>query len=77
MEQSLLDHAFRRRDAMPWGELDYKWSATWPNLKDWEGNVVALYEKLWSAGPDELKALWWDFKNKMELYYKGNDGKSL
>jgi alpha-N-acetylglucosamine transferase len=29
MEQSLLNYAFRREGAMPWGELNYQWSATW------------------------------------------------
>jgi len=29
MEQSLLNYAFRRDGGMPWGELDYQWSATW------------------------------------------------
>ena len=74
MEQSLLNYAFRREGAMPWAELDYRWSATWPNLKDFEGKVVTLHEKLWAYGPDELKALWLKCKNEMELYYQSNNG---
>ena len=69
MEQSLMNYAYRRVGAMPWTELDFKWSATWPNSKDLEGKVVALHEKLWKTGPDELRNLWWSYKEKMKKYY--------
>lgn len=69
MEQSLLNYAFRRDGAMPWVELDYRWSATWPSEKDVEGNVVTLHEKFWSTGPDRLRAKWQDARRSMETYY--------
>src|SRR5690606_15015291 len=58
MEQSLLNYAFRRDGPMPWRELHYKWSATWPSFRDVEGGVVTLHEKFWAAGPKELRELW-------------------
>ena len=70
MEQSLLNYAFRRNGPMPWLELDYKWSATWPNLKDL-AEVATLHEKLWRSGPEELKALWREWKGKMETFHGG------
>lgn len=69
MEQSLMNYAYRRGGAMPWTDLDYKWSATWPNSKDLEGKVVALHEKLWRTGPDKLRDLWWSCKDKMDKHY--------
>jgi alpha-N-acetylglucosamine transferase len=69
MEQSLLNYAFRRDASMPWIELDYQWSATWPNEKDVEGNVATLHEKFWSTGPDELQGKWQHARRRMEAYY--------
>ncbi len=71
MEQSLLNYAFRREGAMPWIELGYRWSATWPNLKDLDGGVVSLHEKLQWEGPEELQRLWNEKKRKMDAFYGG------
>lgn len=69
MEQSLLNYAFRRGGPMPWRELHYRWSATWPNARDVAGGVVSLHEKLWKTGPDELRALWERRRDEMERYW--------
>lgn len=69
MEQSLLNSAFRRDGAMPWVELDYRWSATWPGEKDVEGSVATLHEKFWSTGPDRLREKWQDARRSMEAYH--------
>ena len=69
MEQSLLNYAFRRNGPMPWRELHYKWSATWPNLEDVGAGVATLHEKFWSTGPPELQRLWRLQKDAMERYY--------
>lgn len=71
MEQSLLNYAFRREGPMPWGELDPKWSATWPNARDWDAGVVSLHEKWWSVGPDDLREKWRAAKGEMEKYFEG------
>jgi alpha-N-acetylglucosamine transferase len=69
MEQSLLNYALRREGAMPWAELDYRWNADYVNMKDYEGGVVALHEKLWKTGPDHLKDLWKSWKMRKEEHY--------
>lgn len=69
MEQSLLNYAFRRNGPMPWRELHYKWSATWPNLEDLGAGVATLHEKFWRTGPPELQRLWRLQKDAMEQYY--------
>ena len=65
MEQSLLNYVFRREGNMPWRELHWKWSATWPNEKDVEMDVVTLHEKLWKTGPQQLKDMWNRKKGEM------------
>ncbi|KAF3922983.1 hypothetical protein ABW20_dc0102933 [Dactylellina cionopaga] len=69
MEQSLLNYAHRLNGAMPWGRLDYQWSATWPNHADLEGGVASLHEKFWSAGEDDMRRLWYDTRDNMEKYW--------
>lgn len=70
MEQSLLNYAFRRESSMPWTELDYRWSATWPSSRDVEGGVASLHEKFWSTGPDELRGKWDEIRMRMEAFYQ-------
>jgi alpha-N-acetylglucosamine transferase len=69
MEQSLLNYAFRREAAIPWFEIDYYWSATWPNMRDYEGGVVSLHEKLQWEGPEELQQLWREKKSEMDNFF--------
>jgi alpha-N-acetylglucosamine transferase len=69
MEQSLLNYVFRNEGAMPWKELDYTWSATWPNAADVKAGVATLHEKFWRAGTEDLQELWWQSKRLMEDYY--------
>lgn len=70
MEQSLLNYAFRREGPMPWFELDYMWSATWPSMRDLEGGVASLHEKFGLTGPDELRSLWQETAAKMLAFYE-------
>ncbi|KAF2656260.1 glycosyltransferase family 8 protein [Lophiostoma macrostomum CBS 122681] len=65
MEQSLLNYVFRREGAMPWRELHWKWSATWPNEKDLDMGVASLHEKLWNTGPQRLQNIWKNRKDEM------------
>ncbi|MCJ1308332.1 hypothetical protein MMC25_001985 [Agyrium rufum] len=70
MEQSLLNYAFRRGGVMPWYELGWEWSATWPNLRDLEGGVRSLHEKWDRTGPEELREKWRKVKIEMETFQR-------
>jgi alpha-N-acetylglucosamine transferase len=69
MEQSLFNYAFRKDGPMPWKELDWRWSATWPSEKDKSAGVKSLHEKLWKTGPEDLKQDWIDLRDEMERYW--------
>lgn len=75
MEQSLLNYAFRREGTMPWLELEYNWSATWPSEKDVKGGVVSLHEKFWATGPEKLRGMWHEMKAEMERFHSTGGGK--
>ncbi|CAI4214397.1 unnamed protein product [Parascedosporium putredinis] len=51
---------------MPWGEVDWRWSSTWPSMADVEGGVVSLHEKLWKTGPAPLRDMWQKWRVRME-----------
>lgn len=70
MEQSLLNYVFRREGTMPWRELSWRWSATWPSEKDLDAGVASLHEKLWLVGPQPLKDLWNRKKGEMLHFYE-------
>jgi alpha-N-acetylglucosamine transferase len=70
MEQSLLNYAFRRGGPMPWYELGWEWSATWPSLRDLEGGVRSLHEKWDRTGPEQLRERWRKVKNEMETFQR-------
>ncbi|CRG86544.1 hypothetical protein PISL3812_03551 [Talaromyces islandicus] len=68
MDQALLNYAFRRDGTMPWQELNYTWSASWPSMSDVEGGVASLHDRFWTSAPDSLKERWWGLKKKMEAF---------
>jgi alpha-N-acetylglucosamine transferase len=69
MEQSLLNYVYRRNGPMPWRELNWKWSATWPSWLDKERGVATLHDKLWNNGPDELQSLWHEQEKEMRKFW--------
>ncbi|KAF2094691.1 glycosyltransferase family 8 protein [Rhizodiscina lignyota] len=73
MEQSLLNYVFRRNGPMPWRELNWKWSTTWPSERDRKAGVVTLHEKWWSTGPQELRDLWDSRMGEMVKFFGEKD----
>jgi alpha-N-acetylglucosamine transferase len=68
MEQAMFNHVHRRGDgSMPWKSLDYKWSATFPNVQDVEAGIASLHDKFWLHGPEPLMARWKQKKLEMEV----------
>ena len=74
MEQGLLNYAHRRDGPMPWTEIYYKWTTTWPSMKEYEAGAHSLHEKWWDENivldPD-LRKLWYIARGEMEGYYRG------
>lgn len=71
-DQDLMHYAHRRDGPMPWTDLQYQWTTTWPSLKDYQLGAKTLHEKFWEpieGGPEymdpELKQLWEDAKSEM------------
>ena len=60
---------------MPWGRLGYKWNINLPNMRDVEGGVKSVHEKLWTEGsvlkPTELglRRRWREVREEMEVFY--------
>ncbi|KAF2794844.1 glycosyltransferase family 8 protein [Melanomma pulvis-pyrius CBS 109.77] len=69
MEQSLLNYVYRRNGPMPWRELNWKWSATWPSERDKQRGVATLHDKLWNNGPQELQDLWHNQEKEMMKFF--------
>ncbi|SPO01490.1 related to meiotically up-regulated gene 136 protein precursor [Cephalotrichum gorgonifer] len=65
-EASATCPAGARAGPMPWGELDWRWSSTWPSRKDRLEGVASLHEKFWKKGPDGLKWRWRTWRRRME-----------
>ncbi|KAK0392288.1 hypothetical protein NLU13_1784 [Sarocladium strictum] len=77
MEQSLLNYAFRTSGAMPWTELDPKWSATWPNMGDLDAGVATLHEKFWKTGPQELKVMYARKRTEAEDFFAEREKRGI
>ena len=74
MEQGLLNYAHRRDGPMPWTEIYYKWTTTWPSMKEYEAGAHSLHEKWWDekiALDPDLRKLWYMARGEMEGYYRG------
>ena len=77
MEQSLLNHAHRREGPMPWTDVEYTWTTTWPSRNEYEKGAASLHEKWWrdDLGLDEeIRELWWKSRWEMVGYYRAKDG---
>jgi len=67
-EQGLLNYAHRRDGPMPWTEIYYEWTTTWPSMKEYEAGAASLHEKWWDESirlDPELRRLWYIAKGEM------------
>ena len=74
MEQGLLNYAHRRDGPMPWTEIYYKWTTTWPSMKEFQAGAHSLHEKWWDekiALDPDLRKLWYIARGEMEGYHRG------
>ncbi len=76
MEQGLLNYAHRRDGPMPWTDIYYKWTTTWPSRKEYEAGAHSMHEKWWDENiildPD-LRKLWYIARGEMEGYHHGKE----
>lgn len=76
MEQGLLNYAHRRAGPMPWTDIYYKWTTSWPSMKEYEAGAHSLHEKWWDEkirlDPD-LRKLWYIARGEMDGYYRGSE----
>ena len=74
MEQGLLNYAHRREGPMPWTDVYYKWTTTWPSMNEYEAGARSLHEKWWDESIEldpDLRKLWYVARGEMEGYYRG------
>ena len=74
LDQDLMHYAHRRDGPMPWTDVEYTWTTTWPSMKEYQMGAHSLHEKFWAelkgdlAGLDPfLKELWLKAKSQMEV----------
>ncbi|MCJ1451073.1 hypothetical protein MMC28_001407 [Mycoblastus sanguinarius] len=73
MEQGLLNYAHRRDGPIPWTEIYYKWTTTWPSMKEYEAGAASLHEKWWDTKITldlNLRKLWYIVRGEMEGYHR-------
>ena len=68
MEQGLLNYAHRKDGPMPWTEVNYIYTTTWPSMQEYKAGAHSLHEKWWDQAiqldPD-LRKLWYIAKGEM------------
>lgn len=82
-EQNLLNYAHRRHGPMPWSEIHYTWTTTWPSWREVAKGAKSLHEKWWrddlpgvldDAKNQELQRWWWRVRWEMDGFYWARDG---
>ena len=80
-DQNLLNYAHRWEGPMPWTNVYYKWTSTYPTIKEYAMGAAALHEKYWldinrveEEGQDILGGMWLKIKSDMEAFYRDNEG---
>ncbi|KAG8528172.1 uncharacterized protein KY384_007089 [Bacidia gigantensis] len=79
-EQNLMNYAHRRDGPMPWQDLYYKWTTSFPTLDDLNAGAKSLHHKFWwedtnipDHGLNKMTAMWYQTRGEMEGYYYALD----
>lgn len=80
-EQSLLNYAHRRDGPMPWHEVHFTWTTTWPSWREVKKGAKSLHEKWWrddlpemeDERDQDLQRRWWQVRWEMEGFYQARD----
>lgn len=80
-DQNLLNYAHRRDGPMPWTNVYYKWTTTFPTIKEYAMGAATLHEKYWvesnrveAEGQGMLGEMWLKVKGDMERFYRDYNG---
>lgn len=80
-DQNLLNYAHRWDGPMPWTNVYYKWTSTYPTIKEYAMGAAALHEKYWmdinrseEEGQNILGDMWLKVKSDMEAFYGNKNG---
>lgn len=80
-DQNLLNYAHRWDGPMPWKNVYYKWTSTYPTIKEYAMGAASLHEKYWldgnrveAEGQNILGEMWLKVKREMEVFYRNNNG---
>ena len=74
-DQDLMHYAHRRMGPMPWTDVHYTWTTTWPSLKEYKAGAHSLHEKWWGEFEGNLrdmdpflKEIWLKAKFQMDVF---------
>lgn len=80
-DQNLLNYAHRWDGPMPWTNVYYKWTSTYPTIKEYAMGAAALHEKYWmesnrseEEGQNILGDMWLKARSDMEAFYGNKNG---
>lgn len=80
-DQNLLNYAHRWDGPMPWTNVYYKWTSTYPSIKEYAMGAAALHEKYWmdvnrveAEGQNIIGDMWLKVRSDMEAFYRENNG---
>ncbi len=80
MEQGLLNYAHRKDGPMPWAEVNYIYTTTWPSMKEYEAGAHSLHEKWWDLGIEldlDLRKLWFIAKGEMLGFHEAHESQGI
>ena len=73
-DQDLFHYAHRWDGPMPWTEIQYFWTTTWPSMREYRKGAHSLHEKWWGDLKGDLKdmdpflkEMWEKAKLEMEV----------
>ena len=80
MEQGLLNYAHRKGGPMPWAEVNYIYTTTWPSMREYKAGAHSLHEKWWDSGIEldpDLRKLWFIAKEEMLKFHEARESQEI
>lgn len=77
MEQHMLNYAHRKDGPMPWVEVNYIYTTTWPSMNEYEAGARSMHEKWWDQSLEldpKLRRMWYQARDDMKAFHTARDG---